>query len=220
MSLTLTDVLSPDGITLKPEQIGETLGGTITATEVRQGTDYTTGKPDFWDDGKPKHQIVVTVDTGGKTAEGDDKLGNIYIKVWGKQRTALMKAIKDTGLDADAALAAGNEFWVTFTDEKPNEKNPRFNATKLYEYRIVPRANVAGALADTTPAPAAPAAPATVAPPTPAAPAAAPAAAAPAAAAATPADTARQLIAQGLDDASIAMATNLDPTVIQALRGQ
>ena len=68
----LNDVLASNGgKTLKPDTIGETLGGTIVAVEVRQMNDFTTGKPEFWDDGKPKNQLVVTVKTGDKTDDGD-----------------------------------------------------------------------------------------------------------------------------------------------------
>ena len=205
--IDLNDALATNGgVTLKPDTIGETLGGIIVATEVRQMTDFSSGKPDFWDDGKPKNQIVVTVKTGEKTDDGDDEQGNVYIKTWGDQKQALVKAIKATGLgDANTALAPGNDFRVTYRGEKPNE-NPRFNAVKLYEYKITPRADIGGALDDTpaqVPAPAAPA----------------PAAPAPAAeAAGGPVDTARQLIAAGLDDQTIATATGLDPAVIAALR--
>ena len=203
--IDLNDALATNGgVTLKPDTIGETLGGIIVATEVRQMTDFATGKPDSWDDGKPKNQIVVTVKTGGKTDDGDDEHGNVYIKTWGDQKFALVNAIKATGLsDANAALAPGNDFRVTYRGEKPNE-NPRFNAVKLYEYTITPRANLGGAL-DDTPAPtqAAPAPAASVPDP---------------AADGSPVDTARQLIAAGLDDQTIATATSLEPAVIAALR--
>ena len=193
--IDLNDALATNGgATLKPDTIGETLGGIIVATEVRQMTDFATGKPDSWDDGKPKNQIVVTVKTGEKTDDGDDEHGNVYIKTWGDQKQALVTAIKATGLsDANAALAPGNDFRITYRGEKPND-NPRFNASKLYEYTITPRANIGGALDDT---------PAAVPDP---------------AAGGSPVDTARQLIAAGLDDQTIATATSLEPAVIAALR--
>ena len=199
--IDLNDALATNGgVTLKPDTIGETLGGIIVATEVRQMTDFATGKPDSWDDGKPKNQIVVTVKTGEKTDDGDDEHGNVYIKTWGDQKQALVTAIKATGLsDANAALAPGNDFRITYRGEKPNE-NPRFNAVKLYEYKITPRANLGGALDDT---PAATPAPVSVPDP---------------AADGSPVDTARQLIAAGLDDQTIATATSLEPAVIAALR--
>lgn len=201
--IDLNDALATNGgATLKPDTIGETLGGIIVATEVRQMTDFSSGKPDFWDDGKPKNQIVVTVKTGEKTDDGDDEQGNVYIKTWGDQKQALVSAIKATGLgDANTALAPGNDFRVTYKGEKPNE-NPRFNAIKLYEYKITPRADLGGALDDTpsqapTPAQAQAAAPEPVN---------------------SPVDTARKLITAGLDDQTIATTTGLDPAVIAALR--
>lgn len=206
--IDLNDALATSGgVTLKPETIGETLGGIIVAAEVRQATDFTTGKPDFWDDGKPKNQIVVTVKTGAKTDDGDDEQGNVYIKTWGEQKQALVSAIKATGLgDANAALAPGNDFRITYRGEKPNQ-NPRFNAVKLYEYTITPRADIGGVLdggvLDDTPAQAPTPAQAQAAAPEPAN---------------SPVDTARKLIAAGLDDQTIATTTSLDPAVIAALR--
>lgn len=208
----LNDVLTNNsGKTLKPETVGETLGGIITNVDVRQMNDFTTSKPEFWDDGKPKNQIVVTVKTGVVDEDGQPEQGSVYIKTWGLQKQALMTAVKATGLDANSALAPGNEFWITYKGEKPNENNPRFNAIKVYEYRIVPRANLTGALDEPTPAVqaatpvATPAPAATQAPATPATPD-------------NPVSLARQLINAGLDDASIATATGLEPSVIGALR--
>lgn len=185
-----------EGVTLKPTTIGETLGGVIVAAESRQVMDYSTQEPKTWKDGKPQIQIVITVTTGNKTDDGEDELGKIYIKTWGEQKQALLAAIRDTGLDADHALAPGNTMTVTYRGEKPNE-NPRFNAVKLYEYVITPRSNIGGTL-NTTPPPA----PAPAAAPSPD----------------NAVSTARQLIAQGLDDTTIATATGLEPTVIAAIR--
>ena len=43
---------------------GDCVNGTITETpELRQQTDFDTGAPLFWDDGKPKMQLVVTLAT-------------------------------------------------------------------------------------------------------------------------------------------------------------
>lgn len=194
-----------EGVTLKPTTIGETLGGTIVAAESRQVMDFSTQEPKTWKDGKPQIQIVITVTTGNKTDDGEDELGKIYIKTWGEQKQALLAAIRDTGLDADHALAPGNTMTVTYCGEKPNEKKPKFNAVKLYEYVITPRSNIGGTL-NTTPTAPAPAA----------APAAAPAMATPAPDNAV--TKARQLIAVGLDDTAIAIATGLEPSVIAAIR--
>lgn len=196
-----------EALTLKPTTVGETLGGTIVAAESRQVLDYSTQEPKTWKDGSPQMQIVVTVTTGDKTDDGEDELGKIYIKTWGEQKVALLNAIRATGLDADHALAPGNTMTITYQGEKPNEKNPRFNATKVYEYTIEARANIGGALNDQ---------PAPQAPQTAPAPATTPATATPAPDNAV--STARQLIAAGLDDTTIANTTGLDQTVINALR--
>lgn len=193
----LNAALAGGGATLKPETVGESVGGTIVHAEVRQATDFESGKPDFWDDGKPKQQIVITVKTGHKTDDGADEEGTIYVKAWGAQKKALMEAIRATGQDANTALAAGNYFTMTLVGEEPN-KNPRLAATKLYKYEIKLQANVGGALDEPTPAPA-PAAPAPAAPD-------------------NSVTTARKLIAAGSDNNTIAIATGLDPTVIDALR--
>lgn len=214
LNISLNEALAA-GASLRPENVGESITGTIIAVEVKPYTDYQSGKPDFWEDGTPKTQIVVSLNTG-------ETEGAIYIKNWGAQRTNLVAAVKATGLDPDKALAPGNGFTVTFQGEEPNQKNPRFNATKIYTYKIEPRANLGAAL-DTQPAtPTAPAGAGAAHDPwavnqTPP-PAFEPAAPAPAPAPAGPAGNVAQLIQAGLDDAQIAQVTGLDPAVVATLR--
>ena len=141
MAVDFNDILTGGGKTLKPETIGETVGGKIVASETRQTTDFTTGDPQFWPDGSPKIQIVFTI-----KQDGEDEEGCIYVKNWGQQRKALALAVKNTGLDANHALAAGNYLYVTYKGEEPNQKNPRLNATKIYEYKVEPRSNVGNVL--------------------------------------------------------------------------
>lgn len=145
MAVDFNDILTGGGKTLKPETIGETIGGKIVASETRQTTDFTTGDPQFWPDGSPKIQIVFTI-----KQDGEEEEGCIYVKNWGQQRKALALAVKNTGLDANHALAAGNYLYVTYKGEEPNQKNPRLNATKIYEYKVEPRSNVGNVL-DTAP---------------------------------------------------------------------
>lgn len=146
MAVDFNDILTGGGKTLKPETIGETIGGKIVASETRQATDFATGDPQFWPDGSPKIQIVFTI-----KQDGEEEEGCIYVKNWGQQRKALALAVKNTGLDANHALAAGNYLYVTYKGEEPNQKNPQLNATKIYEYKVEPRSNVGNVL-ETTPA--------------------------------------------------------------------
>ena len=201
MAVNFNDILTAGGKTLKPEQIGETVGGKIIASETRQTSDFTTGEPQYWADGTPKIQIVFTI-----KQDGSDEDSCIYVKNWGQQRRALAQAVKNTGLDPNHALAAGNYLWMTFTGEEPNQKNPRLNATKIYEFKIEPRTTVGDALKNT-----------------PAAEGAAhnPWAATEKTAADTPAAPqvdVKALIQAGTDNATIAKITGLDEKTIQAIR--
>lgn len=189
---------STGGKTLKPEVVGETLGGIIACAESRQMTDFTTGEPLTWDDGKPRMQVVITVDLDTKDEDGNPEKGCIYIKTWGEQRAALKEALKASGLDSmNKALAPGNYMSITFIGEKPNEKNPRLNAIKLYKYTIEPRANLNATITEafnepTTPTNNTPAMPANI-------------------------DIAG-LIKAGLPDAQIATIAGIDPTAIATIR--
>lgn len=134
MNFTLDQALA-NGLTLKPENVGETITGTITGTEVKQVIEYGGTKPQTWSDGSPQLQILIRL----TTADGE---GTVYVKNWGKQRAALLSAIKNGGFEtAGTALAPGNRFSVTFVGEEPNEKNPRLNPAKIYRYEIRAGAN-------------------------------------------------------------------------------
>lgn len=210
MAVDFNDILTGGGKTLKPETIGETVGGKIVASETRQTTDFTTGDPQFWPDGSPKIQIVFTI-----KQDGEEEEGCIYVKNWGQQRKALAQAVKNTGLDANHALAAGNYLYVTYKGEEPNQKNPRLNATKIYEYKVEPRSNVGNVL-ETAPAPAKEGAAydpwATNNAP------AGETAAAPAAEGSKPGADAKALLRIGLDTATVAKISGLDEATIEAIR--
>lgn len=205
----LSDALAGSGKSLKPDNVGDTVGGTITAVEVTNYTNFETGDVETWTNGDPKQQMNISV-----TDDATGEPMGIYVKLWGYGKKNLAAAVDATGLEADAALAPGSHISMTFDREEPNMKNPRLNATKVYTFVITPRANIGNAL--TTPAAPAPQAPAPAAPA-----AAAPAAAAPApAAAVAPAGGVDipQLIAAGLPDDQIATIAGVDAVVVAAIR--
>ncbi len=191
---TLDDLLTAGGRTFKFERPGDTVTGVITSIDVRQARDYDTGKPETWDDGNPKEQIVVTLTTDLRdaTVEDDDGSRTVYIKGWGAQLRAFREAVKQAGDKPQP----GDTFTASYTGDGP--KVDRKNPPKLYEYRIV-KATGLDALAGTP-------TPTTVA------------ASAAGAVVETPADKVRQLISVGLDDAEIARAVGLDPAVVAAIR--
>lgn len=125
----------------KNTPIGTTVQGTITDADVRQTTDFDTGKPETWDDGTPKQQLRIVVQTDQRTSADDDGKRAIYVKWWGEQRLALLAAIDKAG---DDDVQIGGQFWARFSGTKPNEKNPRLNDIKLYEYAYQKPANTAG----------------------------------------------------------------------------
>lgn len=214
---SLNNVLaSSDAESLKFENVGDSHFGTITDVEVRQVRNFDTEQPEFWDDGNPKQQIVVTIDKGGSE-------GRIFIKLWGEWKRNLVRAIQSTGLDADNALAPGNSFYAFMSELRPNEKNPRLHPSKILNFEITPRANVGGALGmgqdAPAPAPQAPQAPQAqpqapqatpAAPVTPATPTPEPAA--------SPLQQVTQLIDQGMTDDQIAQQLGMDTAVVGALR--
>jgi hypothetical protein len=223
MSLdSLDEVLSGGGAKsafTKESPLGTTVTGTILDASTSQIHDYMTGKPKTWDDGRPQMQIVVRVQTEQRVDADDDGVRGVYIKTWGPWKESLMAAIKAIGKSKPSeALVPGYGFTATFSGTKPSQQG---SDTKLYTYRIEPRAQAAvdqafgaqqqGVQLD------APTPPPAFAQPAPAAPAPAPAPAA----AGDPAELAakaKQMIALGLPDAVIAQNTGLGLDIIAAVR--
>lgn len=156
----------------KFDQIGITLTGTISAPpEVQQQKDFTTGEPLTWDDGKPRQQIKVILDTDQRDPADayDDGQRALYIK------SGLMKAVR-TAIRAAGAkgMEVGGKLTVKYVgDGEPPKRgmNPPKQYSVVYEAPAAPGLVDANALLNAG-QPATP--PASVAPPQ--APAPAPAA--------------------------------------------
>jgi len=210
----------------KDSPIGASVTGTIVNAEIRQITDYVTQKPKTWDDGRPQMNVVITLQTDQRDPDvaDDDGQRRVFIKTWGVWRDALNAAIKAAGgSKASDVLTPGAQFTATFTETRPSSMG---SPMKVYAYKIEPAAQ-AGLDAAVTPPPAGgqagdpwatsqqQAAPSAAAEAQPAAQAQQPAAGADPVA---QAEQAKKLISIGLTDDQIAAATNLDLTVIQAIR--
>lgn len=123
-------------------QPGDSVSGTILSATQRQVLDFTTKKPAFWDDGSPKMQIVISIQTGLREDAEDDGARSLYIKAWGKDKIALASAIRDAGFDmASSALATGNHFTATFTGTEPSGAG---NDRKVYVYQVRAGSPMAG----------------------------------------------------------------------------
>lgn len=134
------DLLKGGGKSAKFTEIGDTVKGAVVSAESRQQTDYTSGEPLTWDDGKPRMQLVITLATDQRDPDDptDDGHRNLYCK--GKLLDAVRNAINASG----SKLDEGGTLAVQYTgDGEPS--NPRHNPPKMYAAEYVPPSKVAGA---------------------------------------------------------------------------
>lgn len=105
----------------------------VTANQVR---DFQTKQPAFWNDGSPRLQVLVTIDTGviDPNVEDDDGRRTVYIKGWGVQRRAWLQALHNAGLKKASEVKPGDRFTATFTGYGPQGNLPQ--PPKLFEYAI------------------------------------------------------------------------------------
>lgn len=139
---------SVPSVSFKDAKVGDSFTGTITNLETAQVRNYDSGEPEFWDDGKPKLQIVVTLKTDyiDPELEGDDGTRKVYLA--GQKLTAAKQAMKEAGIQK---LEKGFKFTISYVGTKPSS-NKKYNDVKLYGIAIVPsksNADVDALLADT-----------------------------------------------------------------------
>lgn len=189
MSL-IAEALSGGGTYLKfSETPGTSYTGIITDVTMRQARKFESTDLDFWDDGTPKMQVVLTLATDYRDAANpdDDGTRQLSINLWSGQKKSLIAACKEAGVGEPEV---GQRFTATHVEGIGVAKSPR-----VYKYALsAGPSGVAEALA-TAPAPAA----------------------APAAPAANPAETAKGLLAAGMDVNDVAAATGLPATTVAAL---
>ncbi|MDN6429217.1 MAG: hypothetical protein L0J79_05245, partial [Propionibacterium sp.] len=98
---------------------GTTVSGTITGSDYRQVTDYSTKQPAFFPSGDPKMQIIINLHTSLRDNADDDGERSVYIPMWGAKKYALLDAIKAAGMtSASEAFTPGNLFSATFVGEE------------------------------------------------------------------------------------------------------
>lgn len=197
---------------------GDSIRGRIVAPpQAYQERDYVKDKPGggdlkFYPSGDPIMSVYVDVQTDlhDPSIEDDDGTRRVYIE--GRYLKAdVRNAVRAAGA---SGLEVGGTLELTFTHrEDPDDKRSR----KFWQAKYTPAGNAALMAPEVGGQPTAPATPPPSAPA--AQPASAPAPAAPAAPSGEDAATkARQLIALGIDDATIAGATGLGADVVAILR--
>jgi len=146
MSTAATDydafLLGSGGRSAKFEAVGDTVKGVICAQpEMRQQTDIKTGAPVSWDDGQPKMQLVIRLQTEDRDPSDpeDDGIRALYVS-GGFKRASTQKAIADAVRAAKAkGLEVGGTLAVRFTGEEPSSVKG-FNPAKLYAAKYEPPA--------------------------------------------------------------------------------
>jgi len=155
------EFLLAGGVTsAKFETIGTTVSGTICRKpEVQQQREIDSGKPKFWDDGKPRQQIVIHLQTTIRDDQLDDDDGIRAVYVRGNMLRAVREAVRKAG----DVLQVGGTLAVTYAGDG-ERKAAGFNPPKLYSATYTPTGDAA--VADVLAAvPAAPAAAAITRPP-------------------------------------------------------
>lgn len=93
--------------------------GIVLRKEATQQTEFRTKKPLFWDDGRKRMQVVVTLQTEERNTEdaSDDGIRLLFVK--GKNMTnAVRAAVKAAGC---SSLEVGGRLGIRYTQDGPNE---------------------------------------------------------------------------------------------------
>ena len=123
------DILAGGGKSAKFPTIGTTVEGTVVDFVTSQQTSID-GEPLTWDDGSPRWQIVVTLQTAEREDDADDGLRKMYCK--GNLLTELKAAVKASG----EKLAVGGVVKAQYHAD--GEAKRGYTAPKLYKVRYTP----------------------------------------------------------------------------------
>lgn len=138
----------------KFEVIGTTVTGTIASEpEVMQQTDFRTGEPKFWNDGKPRLQMRIILATSERDPSNPDDDGNRAIYIKGQMQKAVRDAIRQAGAPG---IAVGGTLAITYTGNGVADGG---YPPKIYSAAYTPPTAAAANAFLNAPAPAAPAQP-------------------------------------------------------------
>lgn len=120
-------------------QPGDTVTGVIEKIETTQVNDFQTKQPAFWNDGRPKEQIHVIIQTQLRDPSVDDDDGrrSLWIKGWGIQLKAFRDACRQAGVKIPKPGDTITERFVGLVQRGDAPQPP-----KVFEFHIEPASSV------------------------------------------------------------------------------
>lgn len=137
-SLSLDDVMqggAPSAFS-KDDPIGTSVEGEIVEIRAEQQTDFTTGEPLYYPNGKPKPQVVIHLQTTMTDPNriGDSGIRGVYVK--GYNIGQLRLACRQAGVGDHPNV--GDHLKATFARTQP-AKTRGYNDAKIYDYVVTPK---------------------------------------------------------------------------------
>ncbi len=137
-SLSLDDVMqggAPSAFS-KDDPIGTSVEGEIVEIRAEQQTDFTTGEPLYYPNGKPKPQVVIHLQTTLQDPKsvGDSGIRGVYVK--GYNIGQLRLACRQAGVGDHPNV--GDHLKATFARTQP-AKTRGYNDAKIYDYVVTPK---------------------------------------------------------------------------------
>lgn len=116
-------------------QPGDSVTGVIEKIETTQVNDFQTKQPAFWNDGRPKEQIHVIIQTQLRdpSVEEDDGRRSLWVKGWGIQLKAFREACMQAGVKIPKPGDTITETYIGL-GERGNAPQP----PKVFSFRIEP----------------------------------------------------------------------------------
>lgn len=141
----------------KDSKQGDTVSGVVEKIEVTQMRDYQTQQPAYWNDGKPKEQIHIIIQTSLRDPAVDDDDGrrSLWVKGWGLQLKALRAACRQAGVKSPRV---GDTVAERFTGYRQEDNAPQ--PSKVYEFKVTVKDRASDLIGGTPANPAAMPAPA------------------------------------------------------------
>ena len=120
-------------------QPGDTVTGVIEKIETTQVNDFQTKQPAFWNDGRPKEQIHVIIQTQLRdpSVEEDDGRRSLWVKGWGLQLKAFRDACRQAGVKIPKPGDTITERFVGLGQRGDAPQPP-----KVFEFHIEPASSV------------------------------------------------------------------------------